>query len=68
MLLFYAKCSQVAPRSFTQAKRHLPLRNLPAGTPVGVVGNSQTCMENKSRSIEGASSNTWTSPRPTWTA
>ena len=64
MLLFYAKCSQVAPHSFTQAKRHLPLRNL----PVGVVGNSQTCMENKSRSIEGASSNTWTSPRPTWTA
>ena len=30
------------------------LANLPAGTPVGVVGDSQTCMENKSRSIEGA--------------
>ena len=30
------------------------LADLPAGTPVGVVGNSQTCMENKSRSIEGA--------------
>jgi DNA-binding transcriptional regulator YhcF (GntR family) len=30
------------------------LADLPAGTPVGVVGDSQTCMENKSRSIEGA--------------
>ena len=30
------------------------LTELPAGTPVGVVGNSQTCMENSSRSIEGA--------------
>ena len=31
------------------------LADLPAGTPVGVVGDSQTCMENKSRSIESAS-------------
>jgi hypothetical protein len=30
------------------------LADLPAGTPVGVVGDSQTCMENRSRSIEGA--------------
>ncbi len=30
------------------------LAELPAGTPVGVVGDSLTCMENKSRSIEGA--------------
>jgi GntR family transcriptional regulator len=30
------------------------LTELPEGTPVGVVGNSQTCMENLSRSIEGA--------------
>ena len=30
------------------------LADLPAGTSVGVVGDSQTCMENKSRSIEGA--------------
>jgi hypothetical protein len=30
------------------------LADLPAGTPVGGVGDSQTCMENKSRSIEGA--------------
>jgi GntR family transcriptional regulator len=30
------------------------LADLPVGTPVGVVGDSQTCMENKSRSIEGA--------------
>ncbi len=30
------------------------LADLPGGTPVGVVGDSQTCMENKSRSIEGA--------------
>src|ERR687894_2466199 len=30
------------------------LTELPPGTPVGVVGNSQTCMENLSRSLEGA--------------
>ena len=30
------------------------LTELPAGTPVGVVGWGQTCMENLSRSIEGA--------------
>jgi GntR family transcriptional regulator len=30
------------------------LTELPEGTPVGVVGNSQTCMENLSRSLEGA--------------
>ncbi len=30
------------------------LTDLPAGTPVGVVGWGQTCMENLSRSIEGA--------------
>ncbi len=30
------------------------LADLPAGTLVGVVGDSRTCMENKSRSIEGA--------------
>lgn len=30
------------------------LADLPAGTLVGVVGDSQTCIENKSRSIEGA--------------
>jgi hypothetical protein len=30
------------------------LADLPVGTPVGVVGDSRTCMENKSRSIEGA--------------
>jgi GntR family transcriptional regulator len=30
------------------------LTELPAGTPVAVVGNSQTCMENLSLSIEGA--------------
>jgi GntR family transcriptional regulator len=30
------------------------LTELPEGTLVGVVGNSQTCMENLSRSIEGA--------------
>src|SRR3712207_3839175 len=30
------------------------LTELPAGSPVGVVGNSQTCMENLSRSLEGA--------------
>src|ERR687886_177793 len=30
------------------------LADLPAGAPVGVIGDSQTCMENKSRSIEGA--------------
>ena len=30
------------------------LADLPIGTPVGVVGDSQTCIENKSRSIEGA--------------
>ena len=30
------------------------LTDLPAGTPVGVVGCGQTCMENLSRSIEGA--------------
>ena len=30
------------------------LTELPPGTPVGVVGNTQTCMENLSRSLEGA--------------
>jgi GntR family transcriptional regulator len=30
------------------------LTELPAGTPVGVVGWGQTCMENLSRSLEGA--------------
>jgi hypothetical protein len=30
------------------------LTDLPSGTPVGVVGWGQTCMENLSRSIEGA--------------
>ena len=30
------------------------LTELPAGTPVGVIGLSQTCMENTSRSLEGA--------------
>jgi len=30
------------------------LTDLPEGTPVGVVGWGQTCMENLSRSIEGA--------------
>jgi len=30
------------------------LTELPAGTPVGVVGWGKTCMENLSRSIEGA--------------
>ncbi|QYJ17101.1 hypothetical protein Rxycam_02939 [Rubrobacter xylanophilus DSM 9941] len=30
------------------------LTALPAGTPVGVVGSSRTCMENLSRSLEGA--------------
>jgi hypothetical protein len=30
------------------------LTELPLGTPVGVVGNSQTCMENLSLSLEGA--------------
>ncbi len=30
------------------------LTELPAGTPVGVVGWGQTCMENLSRSMEGA--------------
>jgi GntR family transcriptional regulator len=30
------------------------LTELPRGTPVGVVGNSQTCMENLSLSLEGA--------------
>jgi DNA-binding transcriptional regulator YhcF (GntR family) len=30
------------------------LTELPPGTPVGVVGNSQTCMENLSLSLEGA--------------
>ncbi len=30
------------------------LTELPPGTPVGVVGSSQTCMENLSRSLEGA--------------
>ena len=30
------------------------LTELPPGTPVGIVGNSQTCMENLSRSLEGA--------------
>ncbi len=30
------------------------LTELPAGTPVGVVGWGQTCMENFSRSVEGA--------------
>jgi len=30
------------------------LTELPAGTPVGVVGWGRTCMENLSRSIEGA--------------
>src|SRR5215218_9746381 len=30
------------------------LTDLPPGTPVGVVGNSQTCMENLSLSLEGA--------------
>ena len=30
------------------------LTDMPAGTPVGVVGWGQTCMENLSRSIEGA--------------
>jgi GntR family transcriptional regulator len=30
------------------------LIELPPGTPVGVVGNSQTCMENLSLSLEGA--------------
>ena len=30
------------------------LTELPPGTPVGVVGNTQTCMENLSRSFEGA--------------
>jgi DNA-binding transcriptional regulator YhcF (GntR family) len=30
------------------------LTELPSGTPVGVVGNSQTCMENLSLSLEGA--------------
>lgn len=30
------------------------LTELPAGTPVGVVGYTRTCMENLSRSIEGA--------------
>lgn len=30
------------------------LTALPAGTPVGVVGASRTCMENLSRSLEGA--------------
>jgi GntR family transcriptional regulator len=30
------------------------LTELPAGTPVGVVGWGQTCMENISRSVEGA--------------
>ncbi len=30
------------------------LTELPAGTPVGVVGLGRTCMENTSRSIEGA--------------
>jgi hypothetical protein len=33
------------------------LTDLPAGTPVGVVGWGQTCMENLSRSIEGAGLN-----------
>ena len=30
------------------------LTELPAGTPVGVIGLSRTCMENSSRSLEGA--------------
>jgi GntR family transcriptional regulator len=30
------------------------LTELPAGTPVGVVGWGRTCMENTSRSLEGA--------------
>lgn len=30
------------------------LMELPAGTPVGVIGGSRTCMENLSRSLEGA--------------
>jgi GntR family transcriptional regulator len=30
------------------------LTELPAGTPVGVIGLSRTCMENTSRSLEGA--------------
>src|SRR5918911_1426986 len=30
------------------------LTELPPGTPVGIVGNSQTCMENLSLSLEGA--------------
>ena len=30
------------------------LTELPAGTPVAVVGNTQTCMDNLSRSIQGA--------------
>jgi hypothetical protein len=47
------------------------LTELPEGTPVGVVGWGQTCMENLSRSIEGRGldhlrfvQSTWTS-RPT---